>query len=186
MELPFAVESSSDPPVTGSSLQQSESSLVTASSQGSFMNSSGGLDGPLPPNTPQDVVLPRYDNIGAQGQQRMSGHLVTPAAAAQREQDPKDVYGEPELIDFTYVNVCETDADEVDIFLEGGDVDLQEEPERGDVLTVLLSGMQHNGNESLVVRIYWRYSRNHSVFRKPHPFFSLILRTKQKVPMIWH
>jgi hypothetical protein len=150
MELPFAVESPD--PVARSTLRQSESSsLVTASSQGSFMNSSN-LDSPLPPNTPQDVVLPRYDNLQGQGQasqQRISGHLVTPA---QREQDSEDGYEEPEIVDFTYVNVCETDADEVDIMLEGGGLDLQQEAQRGDVLAVLLSGIMHqNVNESLVV-----------------------------------
>jgi hypothetical protein len=149
MELPFAVESPE--PVTGSSLRQSESSsLVTASSQGSFMNSSN-LDSPLPPNTPQDVVLPRYDNLqGQASQQRIPGHLVTPA---QREQDSKDRFEDLEIVDFTYVNVCETDADEVDILLEGGGLDLQQEAQRGDVLAVLLSGMHQNVNESLVVSI---------------------------------
>ena len=150
MELPFAVESSD--PVSGSSLRQSESSLVTASSQGSFMNSSN-LDTPLPPNTPQDVVLPRYDtydNMQRQApQQRISGQIVTPAA--QRPPDTNDAYEEPEVVDFTYVNVCENDADEVDILLEGGELNVQQETQRGDVLTVLLGGMNDDENDSLVV-----------------------------------
>ena len=146
MELPFAVPD----PVGGASLRQSESSsLVTASSQGSFMNSSN-LDSPLPPNTPQDVVLPRYDNLQGQAPlQRISGHLVV--TPAEREQNPVDVYEEPEVVDFTYVNVCETDADEVDIFLEGGGLNFEQEAQRGDILAVLLSGMHENENEALLV-----------------------------------
>jgi hypothetical protein len=159
MELPFAVES---PDPGSSALQQSDSSLVTASSQGSYINS-GTLDSPLPPNTPQDVILPpRYDNIRDQQshqQHRISGSsLVTPAQ--RQQQEPKDDgYGEPEIIDFTYVNVCETDADEVDILLDGGDVVLPQETQRGDVLTVLLSGMQQDENDPLVVRKQKRTSR---------------------------
>jgi hypothetical protein len=135
MELPFAVESPER--AMGSSLQHSTgSSLVTASSQGSLMNSN--LAGsPLPPNTPQDVVIPRYDNYHGQG------HF-------QRGQEP-EIMGEADIIDFTYVNVCETDADEVDILIEGGDPSSQHTATVGDVLTILLSGMQQNENEALVV-----------------------------------
>ena len=151
MELPFAVEGSpsgmddiddgrgGDGPIN-SSLQQSESSsLVTASSQGSgsFMNSS-----PLPPNTPQDVVLPTATTQHRYTQQQ------------QQQQPSKNTIpsnnGDPE-VDFTYVNVTETDADddddddEVDILLEGVDItttflqdeqyhDHQQQQQRGDVL----------------------------------------------------
>jgi hypothetical protein len=145
MELPFAVEST-DSGVQGSTLHQSDSSLVTASSHGSFMDSSQ-LDGPLPPNTPQDVVLPRYEN--RQQAETHQSHppppIISGQISSQREQD------EPEIIDFTYVNVSEDDADDVGILLEGGDLDMQPETQRGDILTVLLSGMQHHGNEAILV-----------------------------------
>jgi hypothetical protein len=154
MELPFAVESPEQVNVSVASLQHSTagSSLVTASSQGSLMNSSGGLSSPLPPNTPQDVVLPHYDNYHGQGtprQQGVPGHLVSPAPRMQ-VQEPM---GEMEIIDFTYVNVCETDEDEVDIVIEGGEAVEQQDAQRGDVLTVLLSGVQQEQNEALVVSI---------------------------------
>jgi hypothetical protein len=56
----------------------------------------------------------------------------------------------------TYVNVCETDADEVDIILAGGDPGIacqqqnanQEQGLRGDILTVLLSGPLHSANHN--------------------------------------
>lgn len=150
MELPFAVESS-PAPVAGTSLEQSDSSLVTASSQGSFGGSSS-MAVPLPPNTPQDVVLP-----GATSNFRLStpqelqpGHLVTPGFREQQIHDQG--YGDGEVIDFTYVNVYETDADEVDILLEGGDMNFsQGNNKRGDILTVLLSGLQQDAKESVIV-----------------------------------
>ena len=66
-------------------------------------------------------------------------------------QSQDDEFAEPEIIDFTYVNVCETDADEVDIVIEGTDPTFRQENQRGDVLTILLSGMQHHSNDALVV-----------------------------------
>jgi hypothetical protein len=155
MELPFAVESPEQVTVSVASLQHSTagSSLVTASSQGSLMNSSGGLSSPLPPNTPQDVVLPHYDNYHGKGtprQQGIPGHLVSPAPRGMVVQE---AMGDLEIIDFTYVNVCETDEDEVDIVIEGGEAVEQQDAQRGDVLTVLLSGVQQEQNEALVVSI---------------------------------
>jgi hypothetical protein len=66
--------------------------------------------------------------------------------------------GKTETVDFmdTYVNVCETDADEVDIILAGGDPGItnpahqdanQQQGRRGDILTVLLSGPVRPGEE---------------------------------------
>jgi hypothetical protein len=134
MELPFAVESPTEP-VTNSRLQQSESSsLVTASSQGSFMSSTHLDD----LNTPQDVVLPRYDNI-----QQPRIQIANP-----RSPEPTDGFGEPEVIDFTYVDVSETDADEIKILIDGNDLNFDEGAQRGDVLSVLLSGA-----DPLVVRL---------------------------------
>lgn len=113
------------------------------------MNSSQ-LDGPLPPNTPQDVVLPRYEN-----RQQAETHgsrppppIISGPMSSPGEQD------EPEIIDFTYVNVSEDDADDVGILLEGGDLDLQPETQRGDILTVLLSGIQNRGNEAILVSFF--------------------------------
>lgn len=154
MELPFAVEPTD--PIPESSLHHSESSLVTASSQGSFMDSSN-LGSPLLPNTPQDVVLPPRDTRTSGQPQNLpplpqiSGAgptvITTAPTSSQREQD------EPEVIDFTYVDVSETEADAMGILMEGGNLDMQPETQRGDILTVLLSGMQLHGNEALLVRI---------------------------------
>jgi hypothetical protein len=156
MELPFAVESPAD-----SSLHHSESSsLVTASSQGSFMNSSS----PLVPNTPQDIVLPSPNHTQQhQHQQQQQQHhhhsnnnhpnnhhhhhqgqlVVTPAS--EEFIDPDN--------DFTYVNVTETDADDDDILFEGEDLTLQQDQTRGDVLAILLSGMQHGESDTLLVSL---------------------------------
>ena len=159
MELPFAVEA--EHAATNSALHQSDSSLVTASSQGSFMNSSNGaLDSAaLPPNTPQDVLLPRYDLVPPQRQDLLShnqvvqsrpeGHLVTPAQAAAGSTDPGQDF-EPEVIDFTYVNISEAEADEVDT------PGVPFSNQRGDVLAILLGGMHQspNHNQVLLVSLY--------------------------------
>ena len=154
MELPFAVESPAD-----SSLHHSESSsLVTASSQGSFMNSSS----PLVPNTPQDIILPSPNHTQQQQQQQQQQHLhpnnnhpnhhhhhhqgqlvVTPAS--EEFIDPDN--------DFTYVNITETDADDDDILFEGEDLTLQQDQTRGDVLAILISGMQHGESDTLLVSL---------------------------------
>ncbi|KAG7340600.1 hypothetical protein IV203_024143 [Nitzschia inconspicua] len=153
MELPFAVESEDGSFVAGanSSLHQSESSsLVTASSQGSFMNSSL-----LPPNTPQDVVLPaQFQTRQQQDQQQIHRHgqLVVQSASP-----PPQDNNNPEA-DFTYVNVTETDADEdeVDILMmEGANISLSLDHEifqqtRGDVLVALLSGMQPKESDAMM------------------------------------
>jgi len=100
---------------------------------------SGHLDSPLLPNTPQDVVLPRYDSRQGQQSPRITGSVPSH-------------HDEPEVIDFTYVNVSEDDADDVGIMLERGDFDIQPETQRGDILAVLLSGMQHHGNDDLLMK----------------------------------
>eukprot|EP00980_Cylindrotheca_fusiformis_P023721 scaffold10871_cov177-Cylindrotheca_fusiformis.AAC.1 len=127
MELPFAVESTE--PVTNSHLQQSESSsLVTASSQGSFMSSNHFDD----LNTPQDVVLPRYDNVQQPGTQVLTTGNPEPA---------RDGFGEAEVIDFTYVDLSAgSDGDGIRILIDGNDLNYDEVAQRGDVLSVLLSG----------------------------------------------
>ena len=175
MELPFAVES----PAAGSgadnnrvgmndSLQHSEEgSLVTASSQGSFMNSSSNANlniqdhcGPFIPATtpPQDILLtspPHHTQSRQQQiQQHQQGQLVL--IPANEEQQPTvgmndGGYGDLEN-DFTYVNVTEIDADEDGLLLEGADLSLQPQDQvRGDVLTVLLGEMQQSESNSLLV-----------------------------------
>jgi hypothetical protein len=172
---------------SSSSLQQSESSLVTASSQGSFMNASNyqhhdqdhhrhhHLDSPLPPNTPQDVVLPaRYGNNSTansmveqlprhqqdhplhhpQQQIRQGQLVVNPPDHDSVKDCGYNAVGDSNHPDddFAYVNVTEMDADEVDILLEGADVALiPNEPQKGDILAVLLSGMQQCESDALVV-----------------------------------
>ena len=121
---------------------------------------------PLPPNTPQDVVLPNYNNYQGQ-QQQQQGNVtvpgqvlapgVTPRGGNQQHQQhaPHPNSAEPDINDFTYVNVCESDADEVDILIGGGYVVKEPDTRRGDVLTVLLSGTPQQDNEELVVRTQW-------------------------------
>jgi hypothetical protein len=146
-ELPFAVESS--PQQMRRSLQQSGSSLVTASSQGSFINEAGGS--PLIPDTPQDVVLPdhRMRSSGKPG----GGPLVSGPG----------ILDEPEIIDFTYVNVTEMEEDDGGVLIDGNHVlfDQHRRSERtGNVLAVLLSGAQQEENETLVVRYKSNFSFN--------------------------
>jgi len=154
MELPFAVES----PVDGAennirrsnSLQHSESdSLVIASSQGSFMNlddnnlSIADTCGPLIPNTPQDILLPSRHH-------QQQGQLVVIPAESEEQNvsTPDGGYGDPEN-DFTYVNVTEIDADD-DVLLDGEDVGITQHQVKGDILTVLIGGIQGNDNCSLL------------------------------------
>ncbi len=163
MELPFAVELPGDDGIENhagrnNSLQHSESSsLVTASSQGSFMNASNNhLNdphcSPLLPNTPQDIVIPSHHHHHPQHRkEQQQGQLVLTPASQSRINSTKDaVYGEPEN-DFTYVNFIETNADEDDMLMEGVDVVPQDQA-KGDVLAVILSGMQQSGSGSLLVR----------------------------------
>jgi len=143
MELPFAVESPVD-----SSLQQSESSsLVTASSQGSFMNSSN----PLVPNTLQDIILPHqhhHQHHHHHQHQHHQGQLVvTPATQEHKNVIKEGGHVDP---DFTYVNVTEIDVDENDIFFEGLDITLPQDQIRGDVTEILLGGMQEDECDSFL------------------------------------
>jgi len=143
MELPFAVESPVD-----SSLQQSESSsLVTASSQGSFMNSSN----PLVPNTLQDIILPHqhhHQHHHHHQHQHHQGQLVvTPATQEHKNVIKEGGHVDP---DFTYVNVTEIDVDENDIFFEGLDITLPQDQIRGDVTAILLGGMQEDECDSFL------------------------------------
>lgn len=153
MELPFAVESA-DSITQVSTLQQSDSSLVTASSQGSFIDTNH-FDGPLLPNTPQDVVLPRFENR-LQVQSQTHRNQTPPTQIPGPVSSPRD-HDDHEVIDFTYVNISEDDADDdIGILLEGGDIDTGTgtpiDTQRGDILTILLGGLEDNGNDTLLVR----------------------------------
>jgi hypothetical protein len=98
------------------------------------------------------------------------GNLRVFGSSSSKKQtlQPTQAKANTETIDFTYVTVSETDADEVDITLEGnlmaidgnygGPMGSEENnSNRGDILTLLLSGavqQQQDGdsdNESLVV-----------------------------------
>lgn len=170
MELPFAVEASDGVDNNSASLEQSESSsLVTASSQGSFINTTPL---PLPPNTPHDVVLPaavQFTRQQQQQQQHTQGQLVvTPASPPDPTNSSKN-NNAPEA-DFTYVNVSDADGadeddDEVDILwmddAPGNNNDYnvlldplqQHQHPRGDVLTALLSGIQPSENDAMMVSV---------------------------------
>lgn len=170
MELPFAVEASDGVDNNNTSLEQSESSsLVTASSQGSFINTSPL---PLPPNTPHDVVLPAAVQFRLQQQQQQQhtkGQLVVTSASPPDPTNSNKNNNAPEA-DFTYVNVSDADVadeddDEVDILWmddapgNNNDYDVlldplqQHQHPRGDVLTALLSGIQPSENDAIMVSV---------------------------------
>jgi hypothetical protein len=189
MELPFAVESSSDGGRNMSSSHQStasSSSLVTAySAEDTFLQSSSGYE----PMRGTATGLPPPDHVTLQAQTSsqptrpaLNSNSNTPPTTGSRISSVWSQFGatvsnvsnasnarpEPrktETIDFmdTYVNVCETDADEVDIILAGGDPGIanndpdQEQGLRGDILTILLSGPLHadqedGGGETIVLQ----------------------------------
>ena len=128
MELPFAVEPSIDP-FPSSQLQESTSStLINAPSDVSSPNSRH-LDGL---NTPQDIFVPRYKNE----KQPEIGTRVFNSEA----NDPNDGFVDPEITDFTYVNVSETDVDGLHAIIDDHDLHFETESQRSDVLGLLLSG----------------------------------------------
>jgi len=168
MELPFAVESPSADEAKihvgrDSSLHHSDSdSLVTASSQGSFIDSSNdNLNisnnyGQFIPRTSQDVMLssPRHieqkvqTQQQQQQQQQQQGQLVSIPSPENQADIAKDLDLEN---DFTYVNVTEIDADEDGQLFEGTNLSTPQDNVKGDILTVLLSEMQEGKNRSLLV-----------------------------------
>ena len=132
MDLPFAVDSSPDRRST--SLHHSNaSSLVTASSQGSLL--------PADDSTDHSGMYSSPDNS-------LCNTIISPEVLV-----PAAVVTDAELNDFTYVNVCETDADEVDVLMDGRVPLPEDDLIRGDVLAVLLSGgtQQQADGESIVV-----------------------------------
>lgn len=127
MDLPFAVDSSPDRRSTLLN-HSNASSLVTASSQGSLL--------------PADDS-PEHSGMYSSPDNSFSNTIISPGVV------PADA----ELNDFTYVNVCETDADEVDVLMDGRVPLREEDLSRGDVLAVLLSGgtQEQDDGESIVV-----------------------------------
>lgn len=128
MELPFAVDSSITP-VTDSQLQESTASNLINAHTHSSSPDSRHLDGL---NTPQDVFVPRYKN-DKQPQ-------IETRAFNSEINDPNDGYVDPEITDFTYVNVSETDADGLLAIIDDHDLSFEGETQRSDVLSLLLSG----------------------------------------------
>ena len=103
--------------------------------------------GPLPPNTPQDVVLPSRPSVGD-----------VPGHHKMKKNDEGMMVG-PEA-DFTYVDVTsdETTADvllgEGEVVVDLPDMESQRRRQRGDVLTVLLGDMRNDECDDLLETIY--------------------------------
>ena len=205
MELPFAVESPDrmSQLLPDSTAGDDGSSLVTTSSQGSFLGSSSGTGGfatgvpttvnpnfaahmnptnnanmgmrpavissppivaPLPPTSQR----PTSTSGGGLTSLNIFGALRVPSVLSSKPKAPPTKPAPTETIDFTYVNVCETDADEVDITIDGhhaamdglhgnlgDDYEAMEQRKRGDILALLLSGtVQQETNEDLVVSFF--------------------------------
>ena len=162
MELPFAVESTDSAPAgiraeNNNSLQHSESSsLVTASSQGSFINSTNhNLNisdhcGPFIPNIHRHLP-PRHNSQSQRQTRQQQGQLVViPALEVQTVGIQNGGYGDPEN-DFTYVNVTEIDTDEESPLLDEQNLKKSQDQTRGDVLSVLIGEMQHGESRSILV-----------------------------------
>lgn len=143
MELPFAVDASTDsgrsrsekstrsnPPTTTleDSTGTDNDSLVTASSDGSFHISVQGHSSDHPEEEwGRKSTGSRVSNVLSHfGLTERATTTTTTTDAAHgsnrvSHQAKNDDGDDAEIIDFTYVNVQETDADEVDILLAGGD-----------------------------------------------------------------
>ena len=127
MELPFAFES----PVPRNSVLCDDSSLVTASSQGSFLSSDDA--DPILIATPAAVernrmasVLSQFGVNSSEGSSHNAGEAATGSPAE-------------EIIDFTYVNVWDTPNQPSDVVLAA------DKPKR-DILSLLFNG---TNNEEL-------------------------------------
>jgi hypothetical protein len=136
MELPFAVNH--DPSVNLRSAPggADDSSLVTASSQGSLLQSDASFD-PIP-----SIVSSPY----------AKSTQFAPYSTLQNTRDNDELaavlsqYGvsTPQTdADYTYVNVCEADEEEVDIIIapgfEGHSTGYPNQQQRGDVLASILN-----------------------------------------------
>lgn len=119
------------------------------------------LVAPLPPTAPRPPPPRTGGGGGITSGLNIFGSLRVPSVLKSKP-SLKQPQQSTETIDFTYVNVCDvTDADEVDITLDGQHMAMEglqgtlgddnEAVERGDVLTLLLSGVaQQEENEDLV------------------------------------
>lgn len=133
MDLPFAVDSSPERRTSTSLNHSNASSLVTASSQGSLL----------------PVDSPDHSGMYSSPDNSLSNTIISPHSAEELIPGAADA----DLHDFTYVNVFETDADEVDVLMDGKVPIPIDAPARGDVLAVLLSGgtqEEQAGGESIV------------------------------------
>ena len=121
---------------------------------------------PLPPIAPRPTATSGGGITGL----NIFGALRVPSVLSSKPTDPPANSAPTETIDFTYVNVCETDADEVDITMDGHHTAMDglhgslgydneglEQRKRGDILALLLSGtVQQEANEDLVVSSHFR------------------------------
>lgn len=145
MELPFAVESS----LENASVQHSSldgSSLVTASSQGSLTPVETASQ-PIPLKASNDQgFFSSFSKSSSKVSAVLSHFGVVGTKPSASTEYPVQ---ETETIDFTYVNVCETDAEEVDIVIPGVTEGHEDESSSSsDILSFLLSGAIHENPES--------------------------------------
>ena len=162
MELPFAVESPDSVRAdirakSNNSLQHSESSsLVTASSQESFINPTNhNLDisdhcDSFIPNIHR-YLPPRHNSQSQQQTRQQQGQLVViPALEVQTVGIKNGGYVDPEN-DFTYVNVTEIDTDEESPLSEVQNLKNSQDQMKGNILSVLIGEMQHGESRSILV-----------------------------------
>ena len=141
----FMQSSSGYEPVRGTGLPPNHVTLQAQASSSSAQPTRPVMNSNSNSNTPVPITGSRISSVWSQ-----FGATVSNVSKARP--DPRKT----ETIDFmdTYVNVYETDADEVDIILAGGDPGIanqynpaantdQEQGLRGDILTILLSGPLH-------------------------------------------
>ncbi|KAI2509260.1 hypothetical protein MHU86_5148 [Fragilaria crotonensis] len=129
MDLPFAVDHPS------SDLNQSSTSLVTTSSQGSFLRRSADMEPTIYNETPALVSAPMFDD-----------------AFEHLDQGQSIIEPDMEIIDFTqYVTVFETDTVDFDVVMNPGSDYTENDGshelflEQGDVLALLMSGNVQDG-----------------------------------------
>jgi hypothetical protein len=174
MELPFAVDYGSNnaqPPSTRENvppMSPDDESLVTASSQGSLVQSESDFK-PIPrlvsapPQSHSTTVSTATHNINQ--------HTVNTRTHYPQVQEDYEDDGLAEVLsqygvatpqvdtEFTYVNICEPEEDDLDIGLTSNDmgddaVDFinRQQMQRGDTLALLLSGSM-NGQADEVLQL---------------------------------
>jgi hypothetical protein len=139
MDLPFAISSNGQNTLG----QSSSSSLVTASSQGSLP--------PLQAYEPPTHVNHANESKGIKSVFSQFG--LTNLSPRPRTSG-KELPVETEVIDFAYVQVGESDADEVDIIIPGAEANhYEDETPRKDVLSFLIKQDPQNESEQVSVTI---------------------------------